>query len=266
VSSERTLRDFLWVDSDLKLDDLTGRLTRNAFRDTKDLGDLEPGDLESVVAVLRDVARTEFDREMNLNTRAAAVAAVAGVIATASGAVGKVIFETTGSSEPGTATVELFLVGLVAVLAAMLMAVMGVLRPRKAPTRRMFFTDTLVGIWRLRSSSTLAVAKKDLDLLMGDRLLQTIALWSGRNREKARWLRRAWLFLAGGVLLISTAGLLVLSATLDDYSELEVFAIVALGLFAVWIVLRLDAFLADRGGAECTEETEFKEIARRLLG
>jgi hypothetical protein len=265
-SNEPTLRDFLWVDSDLKLTDLTDQLTKKTFRDPENLGELASGDLESVVAVLRDVAKTEFDREMNLNTRAAAVAAVAGVIATASGAVGKLIFETTGSSEPGPATVELFLVGLVAVLAAMLMAVMGVLRPRKAPTRRMFFTDTLVGMWRLRTSSTLAVAKKDLDVLMGDRLLQTIALWSGRNREKARWLRRAWLFLAGGVLLISVAGLLVLSATLEGYSELDVFAIVALGLFAVWIVLRLDAFLTHRGEADSTDEDEFKKIAGRLLG
>jgi hypothetical protein len=227
-SRERTFREYFWVDSDLEVKDLTDKLTQRAFAD-KDLDDLRQRNLKSVVGVLHDVARTEFDREMNLNTRGTAVAAVAGLIATASGAVGKSVFETTDASEPGLATIGLFLIGLVAVVAAMAMAVMGVLRPKKAPTRRMFFTDTLVGIWRSRNRSMLSVAEEDLDALLGDRLLQTIALWSVRNREKARWLRRAWLFLALGVLLISVAGLLVVSATLKGYSDLDIFAMVAGG-------------------------------------
>jgi ABC-type branched-subunit amino acid transport system permease subunit len=130
----------------------------------------------------------------------------------------------------------------------------------------MFFTDTLVGIWRLRNRSTLSVEETDLNELLGDRLLQTIALWSLRNREKARWLRRAWLFLALGVLLISVAGLLVVAATLKDYSDLDIFGIVAVGLILVWTVLRVDWFFTDRGGVQHAEDQELERIASKLLG
>jgi hypothetical protein len=267
VSSRRlTFRDYFWVDSDLKVKDLTEELTTKEFADEQAPDRLKPWNLRSVVGVLRDVAQTEFDREMNLNTRAAAVAAVAGLIATASGAVGKSVFETTTASDPVLSAIGLFLVGLVAVVTAMFMAVMGVLRPKKAPTRQMFFTDTLVGIWRLRNRSTLSVEETDLNELLGDRLLQTIALWSLRNREKARWLRRAWLFLALGVLLISVAGLLVVAATLKDYSDLDIFGIVAVGLILVWTVLRVDWFFTDRGGVQHAEDQELERIASKLLG
>jgi hypothetical protein len=261
---EARLRDLLWVDSDLKEgEEAVDAANEQLFAVTE-----APGDLQTVVELLRDVAKTEFDREMNLNTRAAAVAAVAGLIVTASGAVGKTVFETTElSGTDRDVAVALIVVGLVALVAAMFMVVMVVLRPKQAKTRQTFLTDALVGVWTTGGPSIIVSAQKDrLNEVAADRLLRTIALWSVRNRQKARWLRRAWVFLALGIFLIGIAGLLVVSAVLD-YSFAKTFAMVALGLAVVWLVLIVDPFQTGRRASEQEEKRrreELETIASRL--
>jgi hypothetical protein len=226
--------------------------------------------LGAILEHLREVVNMEFDREANLNGRAAAVAGVAGLIVTASGAVGKSIFEEDVERYAKLAAVVLFLVGLVAVAAAMFMVVLMVLWPKQAPTRRIFVTDTLMGLWIQKGRSAIADAELDrLNLLVIDRLLRMVAHWSVRNRQKARWLRRAWMSLALGILLIGGAGIVVVSTVLG-YSLHEIFAIVAAALVLVWLVLKLDPIRAARKPDELnTEEMErqmeLNEIAATLM-
>ncbi len=274
-----------FLDADLK--ELEEEVCLGCERDypaEEQQSDFDTEKLSAVVAHLRDVAQTEFDRETNLNTRAAAVAGVAGLIVTASGAVGKSIFtpphSTTvpsGTVAEGTAaqsvtvaeatvpleTVAIFLGGLVFIVAALLMVVLGVLKPKQAPGRRMFFTDTLVALWNDANGprEVLLAEPKQLDLLLVDRQLRTIALWSVRNRLKARWLRRGWLFLAFGVLLIGAAGMWVVS-TVTKTPLPEVVGIVG-GAFVVVVVLLLwDPFKIGRPRPYPPEELE--TVAARL--
>jgi hypothetical protein len=256
------LRAGLWVDSDLKTD-------RRAVDDAIDRPFSPvraPAALETVAELLRETAKAEFERESNLNTRAAAVAAVAGLIVTASGAVGKAVFDATGKTLTGTegdVTVALMVVGLVALVASMLMVVMVVLRPKQAKTRQTFFTDAIVDLWTAREHSSLILcAQKDaLNQLFVDRLLRTIALWSVRNRQKSRWLGRAWVLLALGIVLIGIAGLLVASDDLD-YSLGTTLGMVAGGLVVVWLVLKA-LFHAGRESAK--EEAKRADELQRIV-
>jgi hypothetical protein len=264
----------LWVDAVLKEEkERVDEVCRKPFAAKEMPAGLIGPDLEKIVELLRGAAQTEFEREQNLNTRAATVAAVAGLIVTASAAVGKSVFGTeTGGTVP-LETLAFFLVGLVAVVAAMIMVVFGVLRPKQAPTRQMFFTDTLVGVWTLlRGPSAVLRAKPEcMYVVLADRLLRTLAVWSVRNREKARWLRRAWVFLAFGVALIGVAGLLVLSKVLEeDYSLPGILAIVGVGILSVWVVLQVDSWGAERErrptfkDEECKRWEELKTVAKAL--
>jgi hypothetical protein len=229
------------------------------FSTTEDLPALQP-----LVELLRDVARTEFDRETNLNTRAAAVAAVAGLIVTASGAVGKAVFDATEETLTATekeVSVWLMVVGLVALVAAMVTVVMAVLRPKQAKTRQTFLTDALIDLWTSGHSSKIVCAQQDgLNEVVVDRLLRTTALWSVRNRQKARWLGRAWVLLSVGILLIGVAGLIVVSAELD-YSLPYISGMVAAGLALVWFLMKV-LYHASRRGRNTERERREKEVER----
>jgi hypothetical protein len=74
-------------------------------------------------------------------------------------------------------------------------------------------------------------------------------------------LRRAWVFLAVGILLIGIAGLLVVSAVLD-YSFAETLGMVAAGLALVWLVLKVDLFNAARRESEEDESNRITELQR----
>jgi hypothetical protein len=230
-------RHFFWVDDDLKK---TESAVETTIRDRTFSPTRAPAALDTLVELLRDVAKTEFDRESNLNTRAAAVAAVAGLIATASGAVGKAVFSDktlTGANKD--VALALMLIGLVAVISALVMVVIFVLRPKQAKTRQTFFTDAVVEVWRERGDSAiiLGARREGLYQVYVDRLLRTIALWSVRNREKSRWLGRAWVCLGLGIVLIGATGVLVASVVLD-YSILTTVGMVAGGLLLVYAVLK----------------------------
>jgi hypothetical protein len=278
------LRAWLWVDSDLKEDEAAvdaaiERAVDAAIEDERAVdaaigepfsATKDPPALQPVVELLRDVARTEFDRETNLNTRAAAVAAVAGLIVTASGAVGKAVFDATEETLTAAekeVSVWLMVIGLVALVAAMVMVVMAVLRPKQAKTRQTFLTDALVDLWARGHSSLIVSAQQDgLNEVVVGRLLRTTALWSVRNRQKARWLGRAWVFLSVGILLIGVVGLIVVSAELD-YSLPYISAMVAAGFALVWLVIKglYHADRRERNKERDRREDEVKRNARRLF-
>ena len=251
---DMTLRKLFWVDGDLKE-------AETAVEDAIAQREFSPAAapaLDTVVELLRDVAKTEFDRESNLNTRAAAVGAVAGLIVAASSAVGKSVFdqkELVGAEKD--VAIGLMVIGLVAVVASMVMVVVVVLRPKQAKTRQTFLTDAIVDVWREPngSSTILGARKVALSQLVVDRLLRTIALWSVRNRQKSRWLGRAWVFLALGILLIGAAGVLVATAVLN-YWIVTTIGMVAGGLLLVWGVLKL---LFHTGRKLETEKTKREE-------
>jgi hypothetical protein len=263
-----TFRDVVWVDGDLSRREAAAVA---AMKQRVDLApDPDPAKLEKVDELLRDVAKTEFERETNLNSRATAVAAVAGLIVTASGAIAQSLFRPAGwSDDMKLAIVVLFLSGLVSLGAGMAIAVVAVLKPKQAPMRRVFFTDTVLSLWIERGRTEILAANADrLQLLYVDRLLRTITWWSVRNRSKARWLRRAWMFLAGGIVLVGVAGVLVLAERLD-YSVARVFLIIGIALALVWLVLRLDLIRASRKRVEVEreekeEKAEVNVIAEQL--
>jgi hypothetical protein len=85
-----------------------------------------------------------------------------------------------------------------------------------AAVRRTVLGETLVRLWTGEHAADLVHADKDrLNLLSLDRSMRTLPEWHFRNREKARWLRRSWMFLTVGIVLIAVAAVLVLARTLN---------------------------------------------------
>lgn len=216
------LRRQLWVDYDLKRAERRAHELARRALDREDLraydsDGLSSDDIAQTVGFVGEVARAEQERETNLNTRGAAVATVAGLIVTVASAAAKSVFETADWSDwTKIAAVALFLAALFAVATAMVIAVVAVLRPKRGPRTKNFLGETLVDLWLGEHASQLVRADKDrLNLLFLDRSMRTLPEWHFRNRGKARWLRRSWMFLTVGIVLIAVAAVFVLARILE---------------------------------------------------
>jgi hypothetical protein len=193
------LRQVLWGDGDLAEDEALAREVE-AGREKLLLeipNVVAPGNRDNVKAALElaeAVAKAETDRETNLNTRGGTVAAVAGVIVPVATAVAKTVFATPSNWTGFTRNVMewFFLAALVFVASAMVMAVVGVLRPTRGGRTKNAVGEAVVNVWRQeRGDIALAAgAARQIEVFRLDRLLRAIPSWHYRNRSKARWLRR----------------------------------------------------------------------------
>ena len=280
-------RQQFWVDADLTEAQRRARELANRALDRADLraydcDGLKSEDIAQTVGFVSEVAKAEQDRETNLNVRGAAVATVAGLIVTVSSAVAKSVFGIADWSDwTKIAAVALFLAALFAVAAAMVIAVVAVLRPKRGPRTKNFLGETLVGLWLGQHAASLVRADKDrLNLLALDRSMRTLPEWHFRNRGKARWLRRAWMFLTVGIALTALAAVLVLARILEvttpkaggpaeDLTWGWIGVMIAGTAVAGWMALHFDWFGAGRsvqGGeqAERDDRDELNLIAQKL--
>jgi hypothetical protein len=208
----------IWVDRDLKsAEQEAERLGDTNELPTYDGTELDAEDLERTVAFAADVAKSEQERETNLNTRGAMVATVAGLIVSVSGAVAKSVF---GIKEwedwTKIAAVALFLLALFAVATSMVAAVFFVLRPRRGARTKNFLGETLADLWLGGHADKVVRANRhSLDVLFLERSMRTLPEWHFRNREKARWLRRSWVLLTVGMVFIAIAAVFVLARILE---------------------------------------------------
>jgi hypothetical protein len=287
VSVSDALRQQLWVDYDLKsaerrARDLARRAVDRADLRAYDCEGLKTDDVARTVAFVGEVAKADQEREINLNTRGAAVATVAGLIVTVSSAVAKSVFGIAYWSDwTKIAAVALFLAALFAVATAMVIAVAAVLRPKRGPRTKNFLGETLVDLWLGEHAANLVRADKDrLNLLALDRSMRTLPEWHFRNRGKARWLRRSWMFLTAGIMLSAIAAVLVLARLLrvtapeggGPATDLTWGWIgVMMGGITViaWMAIRFDWLGAGRGVQDEIESEkytqELKSIAANLV-
>jgi hypothetical protein len=250
-----SIPDFLKVDDDLREKEAEARLCVD--KRVYDCDGLVAKNLERTLEVLIDASKAEQDREANLNARGAAVATVAALVVSVSGAVAKSVFETTDWTDwTKFAAILLFLTALFAVAAAMVMAVVMVLRPGQGPQTKNLLGETLVELWLDGKEVDLIEANRNrLNLLFVDRCFQTLPSWHYRNRRKARWLRRSWVFLGAGIVLIAAAAVLVLAQQIGivepdeggfaaDLSGWHLAAIIAALAFVSWAVIKRDVVRA----------------------
>jgi hypothetical protein len=228
--------------------------------------DFDPKNLEPALALLEDVAKSEVDRETNLNARATAVAGVASVIVALSGAVAKNVFVETWDDWTKLMAVALFGVALLCLTLSICFTVLKVLRPTRGPRTKHFLGETVADMWRRGDvRGLLAANEHELRLLRFDRAIRTVPEWHVRNRQKARWLRRAWVFLALGVLAIAIASVFVVTHTLGiehkkgdiakDINEWHVLGfIAALGVLAA-LAVGFDWIRAGRGDPDDDGDT-----------
>lgn len=279
-------RQQLWVDYDLKRAERRARYLARSALDREDLraydrDGLKSDDIARTVGFLGEVAAAEQERETNLNTRGAAVATVAGLIVTLSSAVAKSVFGIADWSDwTKIAAVALFLAALFAVATAMVIAVVAVLCPKRGPRTKNFLGETLVDLWLGEHAANLVRADKDrLNLLSLDRSMRTLPEWHLRNRGKARWLRRSWMFLTAGIVLIAVAAVLVLARMLSVTAPQAggpaeqltwgwIGVMIGGAAIIAWMAIRFDWLGAGRGVQDdeaVRESKELKLIAEKLV-
>ena len=210
---KKSLRQRLWVDGDLKQKEEEARQCDERLYNRSGF---DENSIQRALELVLDVGKAEQDRETNLNTRGAAVASVAGIIVSVSGAVAKSVFQPADWTDwTKIAAVALFIGALFSVATAMVMAVFGVLRPKRGHRTKNFLGDMLMTLWTGKHAAKFVQADKDrLSLVYLDRCMSTLPEWHLRNREKARWLRRAWVFLAIGIVCVAIAAVFVLGQAL----------------------------------------------------
>ena len=165
--------------------------------------------------------------------------------------------------------VALFGVALFCLTLSICFTVLKVLRPTRGPRTKHFLGETVADIWgRGDVRELLAATGHELRLLRFDRAIRTVPEWHVRNRQKARWLRRAWVFLALGVVAIAIASVFVVTHTLGiehdrgdiarDINEWHVLAfIVLLGILAA-LAVGFDWIRAGRGDPD--EDRDLAEL------
>jgi hypothetical protein len=281
-SRSKDLRERLWVDDDLsKARDRASEVERDRTLLLKQYTVVARDNHPNVKAALElanAIAAAEADRETNLNTRAAAVASVAALIVSISAAVAKAVFATQSSWTETTrdVTAVLFLATLVFVASAMVMAVVGVLRPKRGQRTKNAIGEAFVNVCgqmgdkdkKGGDEALAAGVHKRIEVFWLDRLLRAIPEWHYRNRSKARWLRRAWMFLMLGTLLIGSASVTVLAKLrlpADDEKVKAVqppltlwttIGVIALVLVVVWLLLKFDLVGAGRRPWGCSAKVE----------
>lgn len=144
----------------------------------------------------------------------------------------------------------MFLLAIVAVTAAMLVAVLFVLRPLRGPSTKMFPSEQMIGLWEADDPLT----DEAIHHTYVASSLSTLSDWHFRSRLKARWLRRAYVLLGAGILLIATGIALILNArsVLEWYWSVVVL-VLASAAFAIG--LRFDLFYAGwRAGRKAARD------------
>ena len=266
-----SLPEALRIDPDLRKKEAAAQACDHRLFDREHL---KPASIERALKLADQVGQAELDRETNLNTRGAAVATVAGLIVTFSGAVAKSVFAPNPVWTDWTkvATLVLFVAAVFAVTASMCMSVLVVLRPKRGATTKNFLGDTLTGLWIHGHDELLNADADRVNLLSLDRAMRTVPEWHIRNRSKSRWLRRAWLFLLFGVILISLAAIVLLLHLLDipapggpdgpanDIEEWRIAAFLALLPMLSWAAIRSDFPLFARRADNSNEADEIEEI------
>jgi hypothetical protein len=274
-------RQQFWVDADLtgaqrSAHELARRALDRPDLRAYDCDGLRSENIAQTAGFVNEVAKAEQERETNLNARGTAVAAVAGLIVTVSSAIAKPVFDIAEWSDwTKIAAVGLFLAALFAVSAAMVIAVVAVLRPKRGPRTKNFLGETLVNLWLGEHAAGLVRADKDrLSLLAIDRSMRTLPEWHFRNRAKARWLRRAWMLLSVGIVLIALVAVLVLARVLDitpqraggpaeDLTWGWIGVMLAGTVVAAWMALHFDWLGAGRGERDAAQaERDREELAR----
>jgi hypothetical protein len=268
----------LWVDYDLKSAEEEAARVAEGASPAYEAEGLRAGDIERTVVFVGDVAKSEQDRETNLNTRGATIATVAGLIVAVSSAVAKSVFGIEDWSDwTKIAAVALFLKALFAVAASMVIAVFFVLRPRRGARTKNFLGETLADLWIGNQADKFVTANRHrLDLLFIDRSMRTLPEWHFRNREKARWLRRSWMFLTIGMVLIAIAAVFVLARILEvtdastrgpaeDLTWGWLGVMLAGAVVLSWLAIRFDWLRAGRDTqAKYEVPREIKRLATKL--
>jgi len=214
------------------------------------------GNCESVKAGLElaeSIAKAETDRETNLNARGAAVAIVAGLILPIATALARPVFATPSNDWAGAsrkAAEYLFLAALVFVASALVMAVVGVLRPTRGGQRKYAVGEAVVDVWLEKRGHVALAAAAEIQIAAFrlDRLLRTIPPWHYRNRSKAQWLRRAWMFLMFGIILIGSAAVIFLAELSEEITWEEPVIVIVVTLIVIWLLLGFDLVGAGSGG------------------
>jgi len=250
------LRRWLWGDNDLA--DAEVHAWWCAERDkslleyfNKQKGDGKNVDVKAALELAESVAKAETERETNLNTRGAAVAAVAGIIVPIATALAKPLFTTVDQhwvGFPRNLAEYLFIGALVCAVSAMVMAVVGVLRPGRGGQTKNAVGEAVVSVWR-RENGYIALAEatdEKIAIFRLDHLLRTIPTWHYRNRSKARWLRRAWIFLMLGVILIGVVGVIFLTELSSETIWVETASVIAISVIVIWLLIRFDLVHAGR--------------------
>jgi hypothetical protein len=170
--------------------------------------------IDELVSLVQRVLQAENDRETSLNSRGAAITAVAGIIVSLSGVIADLVLGSTSPNQANRAltggeksvAVCIFIAALALLIVAIAIAVLGVLRPGRGKTTRVFLGDALVRM--LVADINLSFVRAHptrLKLLYVDRVLRALPHWHFRNRRKARWLRRAYVILGLGITLIAAS-------------------------------------------------------------
>jgi hypothetical protein len=186
---------------------------------------------------LLEALSRETDRETSLNTRATAVAAAAALVITLAGGVAKQIFSALDGDWVYVAG-AFYALALLAVAVSMMTVVLGVLAPKDLP-------DLALGpVGRKAVTIALLESKGDTSCL---EKVAIEALKSAfvRNLDKQIYLRASYLALAGGIVLFSASGLVIVLyrdvAGTNTFSWTTANVVVAAGLalFLLWYWLAL---------------------------
>lgn len=257
------LRRWLWRDNDLA--DAEVHAWWRAERDKplrKFFGQTTDGnhnDVKPALGLAESVAAAETERENNLNARGAAVAAVAGIIVPIATALANPLSTTQDKhwvGFPRNLAEYLFIGALVCVVSAMVMAVVGVLRPGRGGQTKNAVGEALVNVWR-QKGGYIALANatdKEIAIFQLDHLLRAIPTWHYRNRSKARWLRRAWMFLMLGIVLIGSVGVIFITELSQETIWEETASAVGVSLIVIWVLLRFDLVRAGRPHKQANNE------------
>jgi hypothetical protein len=269
----------LWVDYDLRSAQDRAEETGKTFKfRSENFANLDGGNLERAAAFVADIARSEQERETNLNSRGATVATVAGLLVSVSGAVAKSVFGLEDWSDwTKIAGVALFLLSLIAVATSMAASVYFVLRPSRGARTKNFMGETVANLWLgRRANAVIGADRHALDLLVIQSSMRTLPGWHFRNRAKARWLRRSWMLLALGMVSIAISAIFVLARVLqltppdangpaDRLNWGWLLVMVAASAALVWAAIRFDWLQAARGEKpQYTVPDEIAEIAHRM--
>jgi len=267
------LRRWLWRDNDLA--DAEVHSWRCAERDGSLLvyfnekagGDTV--DVRPALGLADSVAKAEAERETNLNNRGAAVAAVAGIIVPIATALANPLFTTKDqhwAGFPRNLAEYLFLGALVCVVSAMVMAVVGVLRPGRGGQTKNAVSEAVVSVWR-REEGYKALAEatdKKIAIFQLDHLLRAIPTWHYRNRSKARWLRRSWMILMLGIILIGSVGVIFLTELSQETIWEETAGAIVASLILIWLLLRFDVVHAGRPHEQAKNQKEQRWQAEKM--